>query len=165
MRLLAIDPGANTGLAVFWEGKLVSLDTVTPYGLIDYLHGHLTSYDLVAIEDSRCQSALFSAKDETVHAKALKIARDVGRIDALCALVQEACGAKQVAHVAISPRTKGEKLNAAEFKAVTGWDGKSNQHERDSALVGWMFRHTRPAQFYRKQGDLVQEFGTRRGRR
>jgi len=67
--------------------------------------------------------------------------------------------------VAISPRTKGEKLNAAEFKAVTGWECASNQHCRDAAMVGWLFRHTNPAQFYRKQGDLVREYGNRRGRR
>lgn len=162
MKLLALDPGVNTGLAVFWDGKLVSLDTVTPYGLIEYLHEYLAGYDLLAIEDSRCQSALFSTKNEKVQAKALKIARDVGRIDALCALVSEACRAKGVAHVAISPLSKGAKLNAAEFKAVTGWEGKSNAHERDSAMVGWLFRHTQPAQFYRTQGDLVREYGNRR---
>lgn len=143
MRLLAIDPGNSTGVAVFSGGMLQELFTTTPYGLVAYLTTSLQAIDLIAIEDSRCQPTIFSAKDERVHAKAMKIARDVGRIDALCAIVEEICKGRAKI-IQISPKTKGAKLGAAEFKALTGWDGQSNQHERDAAMVGWLLRRVIP---------------------
>lgn len=162
MRLLGIDPGQNTGLAIYEAGILTELVTTTPYGALAHLHAHHARYDLIAIEDSRCQSALFSVEGEKIHAKALKIARDVGRIDALCALIAECCAAHGVPIVQISPKTKGAKLDAEEFREVTGWAAKSNQHERDAAMVGWIFRRANPAHFKTRQADLMVEFGTRR---
>jgi len=40
----------------------------------------------------------------------------------------------------VSPKGKGAKVNAEQFKKLTGWDRPSNQHERDSAMVGWAYR-------------------------
>lgn len=40
----------------------------------------------------------------------------------------------------ISPKQKGAKLDAAQFAKLTGWDGKSNQHERDGVMVAWAYR-------------------------
>ena len=37
-------------------------------------------------------------------------------------------------------RAKGSKLDAEAFGLVTGWEGKSNQHERDGAMVAWQYR-------------------------
>jgi hypothetical protein len=35
----------------------------------------------------------------------------------------------------ISPKHKGRKLDAETFNKLTGWQKKSNQHERDAAMV------------------------------
>ena len=50
----------------------------------------------------------------------------------------------QVHHVregqGMAQRAKGSKLDAEAFGLVTGWEGKSNQHERDGAMVAWQYR-------------------------
>jgi hypothetical protein len=39
----------------------------------------------------------------------------------------------------ISPKHKGRKLDAETFNKLTGWQKKSNQHERDAAMC--VFSH------------------------
>ena len=34
-----------------------------------------------------------------------------------------------------------QKLDAARFKALTGWAAPSNQHQRDAAVVAWRYRN------------------------
>ena len=34
-------------------------------------------------------------------------------------------------------------LRRAQFRAHTGWSGRSNQHERDAAMVAWQYRRMR----------------------
>jgi hypothetical protein len=141
--VLGVDPGQLTGCAVFEGGALVSLDTYSPAGFIRYLEA-VDDVLLLSIEDSRMQQAVFSSQGHG-QAKALKIARDVGRIDGLCAIVQGICEDRGIQFVQISPKTKGAKLSHADFLLrVPGWAGQTNSHVRDAYAVGFMFRHYRP---------------------
>jgi len=71
---------------------------------------------------------------------ALKMARNVGEIDAWCKLIVATCGQLGIPAYGISPKNKGAKLDAAQFKAETGWAEQSNQHNRDAAMVAWPYR-------------------------
>ena len=133
MILLAIDPGASTGMALFRDGKLVALRTVEPLALIETIKA--VCPDAIAIEDSRLQGAIWhSGRGQA------KLARDVGRIDGWCDLVESAATWLRCGFYPVSPQGKGTKVNAATFKQVTGWIGQTNQHERDAAMVGWPMR-------------------------
>ena len=141
LRVIGIDPGKDTGMAEFEDGTLKSLRTLTPLSILCFLQEeYAKGISLVVLEDSRCQSNVFSASGEKNRSKALKIARDVGRIDALCSLIDAACKSAGIAIVAVSPLSKGAKLGGDDFKAVTSWEGRTNQHERDAAMVAWGFR-------------------------
>lgn len=136
MSLIGIDPGASTGMAFFAGGKLVELRTVHPLTIYDVLSA--SNATRVIFEDSRLTSPVWSRG--TTAAARIKIARNVGQVDAICGLICEACGRIGIEALGISPKNKGAKLDAERFSQVTGWATRSNQHERDAAMVAWMYR-------------------------
>ena len=134
--LIGIDPGKNTGIAIYRAGELHQLHTLSP----DMLESLLVRVrpDLVVYEDSRKQSPVFS---RGVSARAtLKIARNVGEIDQLCRQIEDMCRRHGLESVGVSPLRKGAKLDAERFVVVTGWAKRSNQHERDAAMVAHPYR-------------------------
>lgn len=68
------------------------------------------------------------------------LARNVGEVDQICRRIEAMCETAGIELVRVSPLGKGAKLNAARFREVTGWTGRSNQHERDAAAVAWPYR-------------------------
>lgn len=145
MIILGIDPGQNTGVATFIDGKLLKLHTIDPHQLPEFIR--MSGAGRVIFEDSRLQSHLFSGHKSGVRplsvAQQLKIARDVGRIDAWCSLIVAVCGDLGIPAHGISPRAKGAKLNAGQFAELTGWTDKSSEHTRDAAAVAWPYRRAR----------------------
>ncbi len=136
--ILGIDPGAQTGIAIYRAGKLDELLTIQPHVLIECIQAHKPSR--VIFEDSRLTSFMFTQVKS--RAAALKMARNVGEIDAWCRLIVLTCGELGIAAHGISPKDKGAKLNAAEFAKLTGWIAPSNQHVRDAAVIAWPYRRT-----------------------
>jgi hypothetical protein len=141
MRIIGIDPGTHTGVAIYENGILQQLQTIAPWDFkCDVLE--ILKPDLVVLEDSTEQSHVFTAGKGAVG---LKIARNIGEIDAWCKLIKAECGNAGIAYHAISPKNKGAKMAAAAFNLLSGWDGSSNQHERDAACVAWPYRSARKA--------------------
>ena len=136
MLIIGLDPGSSTGVAVFEDGRLSRLITIDPSSIGRILEGQ--EPDRVIFEDSRLQSHTWT--QAKTRAAALKMARNVGEIDAWCKLIVATCERLSIAAHGISPLHKGKKLDAAQFAAATGWAGKSNQHERDAAMVAWKYR-------------------------
>lgn len=137
--VIGIDPGMNTGIARYEDGELVELETVPPWEVrqvIDDLRP-----DLVVFEDSRKQSHTWTriaSRDAS-----LKMARNVGEIDAWCKLIEAECAALGIKCMGVSPTGKGAKLAAPAFSKLTGWAGNSNQHARDAAMVAFPYRNSR----------------------
>ena len=134
--IMGIDPGSNTGIAIYRDGALFDLLTIEPHQLAETIAAIYPAR--VVFEDSRLQSHTW--KRGVNNAAQLKIARDVGQIDAWCRLIVATCARLGIAAHGISPKNKGSKLNAEQFAALTGWTGRSNEHSRDAACVAWQFR-------------------------
>lgn len=134
--ILGLDPGVQTGLALFIDGKLHSIETIHPLDI----EGCIAEYapHRVVFEDSRLTSHLFTTNRNQAVAKSM--ARKVGQVDMVCGLIVEACDRLGIPAHGISPKGKGAKLNADQFKAVTGWDGPSNEHTRDACMVAYPYR-------------------------
>lgn len=141
MTIIGIDPGAHTGIAVFVGGKLQSLQTIAPHQVGDYIK--TSGAQCVVFEDSRLISHTWSTVPS--RAAALKMARNVGEIDAWCRLITQVCADIGIPAIGISPKSKGQKINWQSFKSLTGYVGTSNQHERDAAMVAWPYRVVRNA--------------------
>jgi predicted RNase H-like nuclease (RuvC/YqgF family) len=137
--IMGIDPGANTGIAIYQAGKLAELQTVEPHQLVEVIETVMPGR--VVFEDSRLISPTW--KRGVSNAAQLKIARDVGQIDAWCRLIVATCARLGIPAHGISPKHKGAKLDARQFTALTGWTGRSNEHSRDAACVAWQFRGAR----------------------
>lgn len=134
--ICGIDPGAHTGIAVFKSGGLWKLETIEPHQIADYLTKAMPSR--VIFEDSRLTSFMFTQVKS--RPAALKMARNVGEIDAWCRVITSVCGELRIACHGISPAGKGAKLSAEAFTRATGWEGSSNQHTRDAAMCAWKYR-------------------------
>lgn len=135
--IIGLDPGVNTGIAVFRNGKLEDLMTCKPH----QIGFNISCVDRVVFEDSRLTSFMFTSVK--ARAAALKIARNVGEIDAWCRFIVMLCEELGIPAHGISPKGKGTKLSATEFNKFTGWTGKSNQHERDAAMVAYPYRRAK----------------------
>ena len=138
MRVIGIDPGLNTGIAIYEDGKLTELLTIEPINLADIFSHYSGEPLFIVFEDSRLQSHIWIPSQS--KGVAANIARKVGMVDAWCYMIERLCESYDIAYMRVSPKAKGEKLNAEDFKRITGWKGKSNQHERDAAMVAWQFR-------------------------
>lgn len=135
--VIGIDPGAKTAIASFLNGALAGIHTTDILGAISFIK--LEKPILVVIEDSTLTSHIFTAPG-VAHRAALKVARNIGEVDAYCKIIKQVCGDLGIAYHSVSPKDKGKKIDAKEFERITGWAGKSNQHERDAAMVAWRFR-------------------------
>lgn len=135
MIVLGIDPGASTGCAIYRAGVLVHLQTIQPHELDSYITEVRPAQ--VIFEDSRLQSHIWTPAK---GAAALRIARNIGEIDAWCRLITAICERMSIPARGISPRDKGSKLTAQQFELMARWSGRSNQHERDAGVVAWRHR-------------------------
>lgn len=137
--IMGIDPGRKTGVAVFAGGKLFGLYTTDPNGVAAMLDRY--NPERVVFEDSRLTSPTWARGVSPAAMR--KIARNVGQVDAWCSQLVDLCAARGIVAHGISPRGKGAKLNAVRFEALTGYAGRSNQHQRDAAAVAWQYRGAR----------------------
>lgn len=135
--VIGADPGKVTGVSIFRGGRLDRFLTT------DHADALLTIRvqrpELVVLEDSR-KDPLYARSGVTARGMA-RIARSVGEIDQRCREIEDLCRREGIEIICVSPRGKGRKLNAAEFAALTGWTGRTNQHVRDAAMVSWPYRH------------------------
>lgn len=144
--VIGIDPGLKTGIAIFVKGGLEELRTISPWEIPALISRQQEDRGIkrVIYEDSRLQSHIFSAHKPGSRAlgqaQKLKIARNVGQIDGWCCLIAQVCAERGITCHGISPAAKGAKLDAKRFEGVTGWQGRSNEHERDAAMVAWRYR-------------------------
>ena len=136
MIILGLDPGSNTGCAIYSAGLLQTLHTISPHHIAGFIRE--VNPGRVIFEDSRLTSYVFT----TVKSRpvALNMARKVGQVDAWCLLIQLVCSDMNISGHGISPKQKGAKLNAKEFARATGWLAASNEHNRDAAMVAWPYR-------------------------
>lgn len=134
--IVGIDPGQSTGIATYQDGKLTSMKTIKPHQMRDAIAE--SGANMVVFEDSRLTSFMFN----TVNSRpaALKMARNVGQVDAWCSLIDAICEEAGIKAYGISPKQKGIKLNAEQFEHVTGWMQGSNQHTRDAAMCAFPYR-------------------------
>lgn len=141
-RIIGIDPGVNTGLAIYNpENKKFELHTKSfwlAFHIIKELYEHNTDYELVIyIEDSTQNRPVF---EERITGKnigtALKIAQYVGSNKRDCQLWFEFCEYANIEYYRIRPSGKsGTKIPKKNFEKITGYTGRSSQHSRDAAMM------------------------------
>lgn len=127
---IGIDPGTHTGLAVYRAGKLLRVSSMTITQALREVERlqRETDNDLrLYFEDARRRSWFGRAGREKLQG--------AGSVKRDCAIWQTFCEELGIAYVGVAPKNNTTKLTAAQFKVLTGWEGKTNEHSRDAAML------------------------------
>lgn len=133
--LIGIDPGVNTGVAV-WDraaGMFVMVDsgTITEVMEAVTLWSHERNFK-VFFEDARQRRWIPDTRD---------LGREMGRrqgagsVKRDCQIWEDFCRENGIPYEAVAPQRNRTKLSAGEFARLTGWKGRTNEHGRDAAML------------------------------
>lgn len=129
--IIGIDPGVNTGVAV-WDCRNKIFRTIQTVGIItaQRLIEKLKAEDaniLVRIEDARLRKWFGNAGPEKLQG--------AGSIKRDCSIWEEFLNHINVRYQFVAPKANKTKLNAVQFHAITKWAGITNEHGRDAAML------------------------------
>jgi hypothetical protein len=129
--IIGIDPGVHTGVAK-WSidsKKLMRVEEMKIHQAMRCIeHAHNSGLcKLVVFEDARLRR-WFGTKGRESLQGAGSIKRDSS---ILCDFLADL----GIPFAALSPKAKGKKVDSEQFKMITGWEGRTNEHARDAAML------------------------------
>lgn len=125
---IGIDPGVTTGIAMLHKGELTYVASMQACEaermvLLTMENGPV----FVWFEDARMRQ-WFGSKGREVLQGAGSVKRD-------CQRWAEWLLMNQIPHDKVAPKNNRTKLTADKFKKLTGWQGRTNEHSRDAAML------------------------------
>lgn len=128
---IGIDPGKNTGYAE-WDrhGKLLlACEAIAIHEAMARVKQHHESglLHLVAFEDARLRTWLGSKGREALQG--------AGSIKRDCTIWADFLAALGAPYVNLKPASGATKWTAERFAKFTGWQGRTNEHGRDAAVL------------------------------
>lgn len=142
MIILGIDPGTNTGFAV-WDArslKLLELHTFPIHIAMQWINdvkngdGDYSSISLVIAEDAR-KRGWFGRMDEEQKKYGAAVREGAGAAKRDAAIWDDFLADSGIAYQMRAPMSGATKWKANVFKVATKWEGRTNEHERDAALL------------------------------
>lgn len=137
MYCIGIDPGKNTGIAV-WDTEaqsFVVLDTVLIHVALMYVWSRKFDYNWdirVYFEDARKRQYLPRERNASEYRGKLMGAGSVKRDSVIW---QDALTDWGIPFTMVPPRAGATKWDADTFRRVTGYTGRTSNHARDAALL------------------------------
>lgn len=126
--IIGIDPGVKTGYAIIENGRLYDLGSRSAVAVEnDILRYHEQKPVKLVIEDAR-KRTWFKQRNNAQGAGSIK--RD-------CQRWQEFAEFHGIQYELTHPKHNMTKTKAAQFKRITGWTGRTNEHGRDAAMLVW----------------------------
>lgn len=138
---IGIDPGVNTGLALWDKSnkQLHKVESMTILKAIAFITG-FTSNDksqvMVRVEDPRLRKWIPQQKNEKAERGRNRGAGSVMR-DAQ--VWEEFLKDQEIPYEMVPPKNNKTKTTAEYFQKITGWQGKTNEHGRDAAMLVYGF--------------------------
>jgi len=130
-----VDPGVNTGLAMWKDNELKVVETVN---IIQAMSRVLAAWEAseddvtVVFEDARQRQWLPRERNASEYRGKLMGAGSVKRD---CEIWEEFCNVYGIKYVAQPPRAGATKWTADTFRRITGYTGRTSNHARDAALL------------------------------
>lgn len=130
---IGIDPGVNTGWAV-WTGKAFSeLETLPLHRAMLRLLELTQVHDVrVVFEDARQRKWI--PKERTLSEFRGR-AMGAGSVRRDCAIWEAVCKDYRIPYDAVPPRAGMTKLSEEAFARLTGWAKRTSNHARDAAML------------------------------
>ena len=136
MVIVGIDPGVHTGVAV-WDTSSRQLLNVTCCGIVEAM-AYLSEFhkerriNVVVVEDARQRKWIPRERD----VKQFKgRAMGAGSVKRDCSIWQEWCEFNRIEFNPRPPKNNITKLTSLQFQGITGYDGRTNNHGRDAAML------------------------------
>jgi hypothetical protein len=130
---IGIDPGVNTGFAVYDRNlhKIVLARTVTFWELFrDLLPDYPPSVADIVVEDANLNKPTFKEHGGWEGRKREKISRNVGSVQAESRLIIE--GLRLMGYTVLSIKPGGKKWDSQMLERITGYGLRTSQHVRDA---------------------------------
>ena len=132
--LIGIDTGVNTGFAVAFdhgEGgvlqKVESLSiTQAMQSVLEYEDEHDLKDIMLYIEDARKRTWFTGGREKS---------QGVGSVKRDAQIWEDWCTEQGLNYKMIHPAANATKKKAVDFKLMTGWTGRTNEHGRDAAML------------------------------
>lgn len=134
---IGIDPGVKTGYAE-WDSENKLFHLIKTFSIVEAMH---------SVRENQLRLAIYGRKikvhfeDTTLrkwkgHAGRERL-KGVGSVERDCKIWREFCEFHNIEFEAVPPqRMKGyTKLSAEQFKRITGYEGRTSNHSRDSAML------------------------------
>ena len=137
--IIGIDPGVNTGFAV-WDRQELRFLRVETLTIVDALmaaldyRGNAGDDPVVIFEDARLRKWLPRERNLSEYRGKLMGAGSVKRD---CEIWETFCIREGITYKALPPRKGLTKWDAEQFNKMTGWTGRTSNHARDVALLVW----------------------------
>jgi hypothetical protein len=129
-KVIGIDPGKHTGVAVCYGGKITGLVETDFWGCVDTLNENKDA--LVIIEKPHSKSVWHN--QATSNKAIQRTGVNVGSALREAELLIDYMLREKIDHHVMHPRGK---VDAKKFKMITGWQGRTNQHTRDAGLLAF----------------------------
>jgi len=126
---IGIDPGTNTGFAVWnsFDKRFICVDTIKIHKAFDII-SKMDFEDIeVHFEDARLRTWFGNSGREVLQG--------VGSIKRDCAIWEDFLLDKNISYFKVKPKSGQSKWNSEYFKKVTGWTQRTTEHSRDAAVL------------------------------
>jgi hypothetical protein len=134
MIVAGIDPGKSSGLAVYTHGTLTDLITNDFWGVIGWID--LNPHAVFVVELPNTKSVWH--KDAKARGAIERTGVNVGSCLREAELIIKYLGINGCQTIIEKP---AGKVDSANFKDITGWNGRTNQHMRDACLLAHKYRN------------------------
>lgn len=127
---IGIDAGTHTGVAIWdkQEKRFVKIVTTSILKAIDIVRRYNIEDEVqVRIEDARKRNWFGNAGRERLQG--------AGSVKRDCAIWEEFLNDEKIPYMLIAPKNNSTKMSADSFSRLTGYSGRTNEHNRDAAML------------------------------
>jgi hypothetical protein len=138
--LIGIDPGVTTGLCIYYkpEKRICQLRSGSLLEMLFLLRESIwwerinNDKVFIRMEDARLRTWVPWQKNEIAERGRREGA---GYVKAHCAIWEDWFKIVGIPHELVAPKNNKTKVTAEYFKKLTGYDERTNEHQRDSAML------------------------------
>lgn len=127
VKQIGLDIGTNTGVALAIDGELREVFSTTILGAFDYVLEHKEAK--FYIEDARKLKWGGYNKGNTGRLQG------AGSVKRDASIWEEFMEKHGLDYVLVDPRSNRKKVDAKLFQRITGYEGRTNEHGRDAAMM------------------------------
>lgn len=144
MYYVGIDTGTHTGFAV-WNNRTRQFESIEEYKLYKALEKCHELRKRAEAEGTRVCIRVEDARQRTWFGKPMpreeerKKLQGVGMVKRDCNIWEEFLTDYKFEFQMVAPKNNATKLSADQFKAITGWKERTNEHKRDAAMLVFGF--------------------------